>query len=63
MIFFYVEGSVLNFAEDSFNAIPGLSLSTFAFICIFPGWSIGTCGFCLKCPCFFFQSVFDGFSG
>ena len=39
-------------AEDSLNALPGLSLFTLVFICIFPAWPMRACGFCLSCSGF-----------
>ena len=40
-------GSV-NLAQASLNVLPGFSSFTLVFICIFPGWSMGVCGFCLS---------------
>ena len=43
-----VEGTVWILVKDSLNALPGLSLFTSAFICIFPARPMRTCGFCLS---------------
>ena len=35
--------------EGILKVLPGLSLFTLVFICIFPAWLIGACDFCLSC--------------
>ena len=43
-----LRGLVLNLGEGGLNVLPGLPLFSLVFICIFPGWSVGACGFCLN---------------
>ena len=48
-----------NLAQGSLDALPGLSLSTLEFICIFPAWPMGVYGFCLSWSCLLGTQVFS----
>ena len=53
-----VEGVVWNLVEGILNVLPGLSLFTLVFICIFPTWLMGACGF-LSCSGFLRDKFFS----
>ena len=51
-------GDVPNLAEGSLNVLPGFSLFTLVFICIFLAWPMVTCDFCLSCSNFLGDKFF-----
>ena len=62
--------TVWNLFKSSLNVLPGLSLFTLMFICIFPTWPMRACGFGLNCSGFLgdkffslFLMVFGGWIG
>ena len=54
-----VEGTAWNLVEGSLNALPGFLLFILVFICIFPAWPMGACGFCLSCSGFLGDKFFS----
>ena len=54
-------GSASILTEGSVNDFPGLSLLTLVFLRIFPGWSMGACGFCLNSSGFLRDRFFSLF--
>ena len=49
-----------NFVVDGiFNVLPGLSLFTLVFICIFTVWLMGACDFCLSFTGFMENKIFN----
>ena len=46
-------------AEGNLNALLSFLLFILVFICIFPAWPMGACGFCLSCSGFLGDKFFS----